>query len=276
MDKIKNGDSFERMLFATFAYETTPVGGKCSYSAETFIASLAGELNQAEEDRLSAHLLLCPTCAKEYASIERSLQQDEERLFAQARVPSLVEHVRQKRQKKRGWRVLISRFPIREQRLPAFLAASAAALIIALAVIIPLHYLPGESAVIIPADGQFIAKGEPTIASTTTVVTELTPGSLVDRLDSMAGYEPWRAMAFIIGYLRATGVPLESASLAFDHQTTYTTESGDTWRMVAKKTLGNSDLWPIIILLNHNRTQHGEFPPVGTLLRVPALEAGSK
>ncbi len=108
MDKTKNGDSFERMLFATFAYETTPIGDKCSYSAETFIASLAGELNQAEEDRLSAHLLLCPTCAKEYTSIERSLQEDEERLFARARVPSLAEHTRQKQEVQRRWHVLTS------------------------------------------------------------------------------------------------------------------------------------------------------------------------
>ena len=273
MEETRNRDVFESMLFETLSYETTPMGGRCTYSAEMFIASLAGELNQSEEDRLSAHLLVCLDCAKEYARLERSLWQDEEKLFAQARVPSLAE---QATREKRSWNLLASVFPIGQYGTRSLFALATAALVIALAVIIPLHYLPGRAPAIITADEQMVPKGDSTIAPTTEVVAELTPESLVDKLDSMACYEPWRATAFVIGYLRSSGVPLDSATLAFDHQTTYTTVESDTWQTVAEKTLGDASLWPIIVLLNHNRTQHGEFPPAGTMLRVPATQDGSK
>ena len=273
MDKARNQDAFERLLFATIAHETEPLEGVCACDAETLISSVAGELSTSEEERLAVHLLLCPACAKEYASIEKALQQDVDRLSAQIRVPSLAEYARGKRAGKGGWRVLISLFSIEQHRLRSLFALVVAALVIASAVIIPLRYFSrrGPS---IPADGQMIAKGDSTISSTNTVITELTPQSLVDKLDSMAGYEPWRATAFIIGYLRSFGVPLGSASLVFEHQIAYTAGSGDTWRTVARKALGDADLWPIIILLNHNHTQQGEFPPVGTILRVPAAEGG--
>ena len=269
MDKTRKQDVFESMLFDTLSYETTPMGGRCTYSAETFIASLAGELSQSEEDRLSAHLLVCPSCANEYARLERSLRQEEERLLTQARVPSLAE---QATRKKHNWNLLASVLPIGQHATRSLLALATAALLITLAVIIPLHYLPGRAPAIITADEQMVPKGDSTITPTTEVVAELTPESLVDRLDSMAGYEPWRATAFVIGYLRSSGVPLDSAALAFERQTTYTAVESDTWRTVAEKTLGDAGLWPIILLLNHNRTQHGEFPPAGTMLRVPATQ----
>ena len=273
MDETRKQDVFESMLFDTLSYETTPMGGRCTYSAETFIASLAGDLNQSEEDRLSAHLLVCPSCAYEYARLERSLRQDEERLFMRARVPSLAE---QATRKKRNWNLLAYFLPLGQYGTRSLLALATVALLITLAVIIPLHYLPERAPAIITADEQMVPKGDSTIAPTTEVVAELSPESLVDKLDSMAGYEPWRATAFVIGYLRAAGVPLGKASLAFEHQKTYTTQASDTWRTVAKKTLGDADLWPIIVLLNHNRTQNGEFPPIGTILRVPASEDRSK
>ena len=269
MNETRKQDVFESMLFDTLSYETTPMGGRCTYSAETFIASLAGDLNQSEEDRLSAHLLVCPSCADEYARLERSLRQEEERLLTQARVPSLAERAARK---KRNWSLLASAFPIGQYGTRSLLVLVTAALLITLAVIIPLHYLPGRAPAIITADEQMVPKGDSTTAPTTEVVAEFTPESLVDRLDSMAGYEPWRATAFVIGYLRSSGVPLHSAALAFERQTTYTAVGSDTWRTVAQKTLGDADLWPIIILLNHNRTQHGEFPPAGTMLRVPATQ----
>ena len=218
MDEARNQDAFERLLFATIAHETTPVEGRCTYSAEIFISSLAGELSPLEEDQLSAHLLICPTCAKEYTLIEKALQQDKERIYAQSRVPLLAEHTRQKQEVQRRWHVLTSLLQFKEHRLRGVVGVAVATLAIALSIIIPLHYLMRESPRIIPTDGQMVAKGEHAIESTSALITKLTPKSLVDKLDSMAGYEPWRAAAFVIGYLRSTGVPLGSASLAFDRQ----------------------------------------------------------
>ncbi|MCD6495348.1 zf-HC2 domain-containing protein [Candidatus Bipolaricaulota bacterium] len=277
----RNQESFERTLLGALDYEITPAEGACTCDVGVLVASLAGELSMLEEDRLAAHLIVCPACAKEYASLERSLQQETERLTSEARVPSLASQMRPKRQNEEVawrylWNTLRSVLPRGERQIRGAMGLALAGLVLALSVVLPLHYLGGGSATIIAGDGQMIAKGEQTIESTDAAIVALTPRSLVDKLDSLAGYEPWRATAFVIGYLRAAGIPLDSASLVFEHQTTYITQSGDTWRTVAQEALADGDLWPIIILLNHNRTQHGEFPPVGTILRIPALAQVSK
>ena len=273
MDENREQDAFERLLFATLIRETTAVRGECTH-AETFIASLAGELTESEEDLLTAHLLVCPACAREYASIARSLQQEQELLSEEARVPSLAAQVQRKREEEQrgwrhGWHVLSSLLPPKEHRLRGAIEVAAVGLIITLSVILPLHYLAEKSPAIIPTDGQMVAKGDALIETGVNAPSELTPSALVEKLDSMAGYEQWRAAAFVIGYLRSAGVPLGSGALSFERQTTYTTQVNDTWRMVAEKAVGDWNLWPIIILLNHDRTDHGEFPPAGTILRVP-------
>lgn len=268
------------MLFKALSYEITPVEGTCAYNAETFIALLAGELGPTEEDRLAAHLAICPSCAKEFAYIKKSLQQETEQLTARARSPSLASQMKAKKEKgafRYLRHTLRSMLPVRDKWMRGAMVIALTGLVVTLFLVVQLHHPSNGPAPTTQADGQMVAKGDSTITSSSTaIVSELTPALLVERLDSMSEYEAWRATAFVIGYLRAAGVPLDSPSLAFEHQTTYTTLSSDTWQSVAHKTLGDAGLWPIIILLNHNRTEHGEFPPVGTILRVPASAKGSK
>jgi nucleoid-associated protein YgaU len=38
---------------------------------------------------------------------------------------------------------------------------------------------------------------------------------------------------------------------------------------VAAKTLGDGELWPMVVLLNLELTRDGEFVPPGTYLRIP-------
>ncbi len=97
----------------------------------------------------------------------------------------------------------------------------------------------------------------------------LDPQSLVRALHAFDGYPPSRAAAYTIGLLRQYGVPLTSATLAFDAATICVTEFGDTWTSVAAKSLGDATLWPMVVLLNLELTNDGEFVPPGTYLRVP-------
>ena len=97
----------------------------------------------------------------------------------------------------------------------------------------------------------------------------LDPQSLVRALHVFDGYPPSRAAAYTIGLLRQYGVPLTSASLAFDAATVYVTESGDTWQSVAATSLGDAALWPMVVLLNLELSKDGEFVPPGTYLHVP-------
>lgn len=275
-------DAFESLLLEVIKQETSALETECGYNEETFISLLSGELALREEEQLRAHLTICPQCALKYASLKKLLRQEEKNLPESVTFSSFVEHVKRRSdQHAQGmwndWRDTITRWAQgRGKWARIAVAATIIGMVVSASVILPLHYLGKSNVPAIVSDGSMVAKGESSIQSSTSSRVELTPASLVERLDAMAGYEPWRAAAFVIGYLRAAGVPLGSASLAFEHQTTYTTEAGDTWRTVAKKTLGDRNLWPIIVLLNHNRTQHGEFPSAGTILRVPASEDGSK
>ena len=98
---------------------------------------------------------------------------------------------------------------------------------------------------------------------------EDTPQAILQAIDLFSGYPPSRAMAMSIGFLRAVGVPLGEGGAAFERVDTYVTQPGDSWESVAGRFLGTEALWPILILLNRERTERGEFPPVGTVLRVP-------
>jgi hypothetical protein len=103
------------------------------------------------------------------------------------------------------------------------------------------------------------------------VQAQLTPELLVAELKRYEGYPPHRAAVYTIGLLNRYGVPLGSTELAFSSADVHTTQPGDTWESVARETLGDPALWPIIVLFNLEWTEAGEFVPVGTVLRVPRI-----
>jgi len=107
------------------------------------------------------------------------------------------------------------------------------------------------------------------LGSPVVLTAALDAETLVRRLHAFDGYPVQRAAAYTIGLLREYGVPLSSSALAFRAGDVVVSEFGDTWESVAARAMGESALWPIIILLNMDKTQDGEFPPVGTYLRVP-------
>lgn len=270
MSEDNRNDAFEVLVARTLAHDASPLHTHCRHSMETFVLSLAGELAPEQDERLRAHLLICPRCARRYDSLSHRVCREQDELAQSNRWPPLVSYMRKTgrgaRRIKRAlaWLAGQSGF----KRIAIGGGVASAIICVLLISSLALHNTPAHGA--FKSSGDMVAKGSPLAVANVPAASVLTPKSLVARLDAMGGYDMWRAAAFIIGYLRAAGVPLESVSLAFEQQTIYVTGEDDTWETVSQKVLGDKDLWPIIILLNRDRTVNGEFPPVGTLLRVPA------
>jgi nucleoid-associated protein YgaU len=112
-------------------------------------------------------------------------------------------------------------------------------------------------------------------AAPTASAPDLTPQTLVRALRAFDGYPPQRAAAYTIGLLREYGVPLDSVALAFHAADVVVSGPDDTWQSVARSTMDDPALWPMVILLNMDKTQDGEFVPPGTYLRVPKTSAES-
>lgn len=270
LNKDSGNDAFERLLTRTIAHEISPSYEQCSYGMETFLLSLSGELLQEQEERMRAHLLICPRCTGRYDSLATRVHQEEEELSESVHDSSLVAHLKRKAAQPGGARQrAFAWFTAKPGSARIAIGGGVAFLLICLIVVssLTIHRMPAHGAH--KSNGNMVAKGGPLAVANVPSTSVLTPKSLIEKLDAIGGYDTWRAAAFIIGYLRAAGVPLESVSIAFEHQTIYVTGDDDTWETVSQKVLGDKDLWPIIILLNRDRTVNGEFPPVGTVLRVP-------
>jgi nucleoid-associated protein YgaU len=264
---------FENLILDTLKEELTPARFQMHPSTDTLLSLLAGELPWTMQQRLFAHLALCSHCQERYARLQQCLEEEQKSIVASiplgafssffATLPSSC--------RKKGCFV----HAIRKRlcgRKPALAGLTIAIAVVGtcLALLLPpaLQHWRGEPQPPL-AGGAMVARGTPISNAGWENHPDLTPESFVQRLEEMKDYEPWRAIAFTIGYLHAEGVPLGDDSLAFKHQTTYVVREGDTWGAVAQQALGNEELWPIIILLNHDRTVNGEIPPPGTILRVP-------
>jgi nucleoid-associated protein YgaU len=122
-----------------------------------------------------------------------------------------------------------------------------------------------------PTATSHVARGTASETAVPAAPSLLDAQTLVRSLHAFDNYPPNRAAAYTIGLLREYGVPLSSTALAFRAATILVTEPGDTWESAAAKSLGDPALWPMIVLLNLEKTQDGEFVPPGTYLRVPQL-----
>lgn len=96
------------------------------------------------------------------------------------------------------------------------------------------------------------------------------PEDFAEELAGLQDEQLWQQAGIVIGRLRSAGVHLWSDALAFDELAPYRVlDDETTWQSIAKKVLGEEDLWPIILLLNLDEHETGENPPLGSLLSVP-------
>jgi hypothetical protein len=199
-----------------------------------------------ELERLGAHFANCASCRSRYDAVrrERGISREER---------------------------CETRSAVRKRLLLRYIAI-ASAVVAVVAVFLVLRDRP-------PAPGAAVssptARGALTPQAARDGASTLDPRTFVEAVHAFDAYPPSRAAAYTIGLLRQYGVPLSSSALAFNAATVYVTEPGDSWQSVAAKTLGDAALWPIIVLLNLEKTVAGEFVPANTYLRIPQTLSGT-
>lgn len=200
---------------------------------------LRGSARVDEVERLGWHLTLCLECRARYDAARREMGSETHRVHPSPKtLRILLRHV----------------------------GVASVVLLVVAAAFVAGDRAPSREPLPTTAGG---ARGVPGARPAAAIASELDARLLVQALHAFGGYPPHRAAAYTIGLLNKYGVPLGSSALAFRAATVCVAEPGDTWESIAAKTLGDSALWPIVVLLNLELTKEGEFVPAGTTLRVP-------
>jgi hypothetical protein len=103
--------------------------------------------------------------------------------------------------------------------------------------------------------------------------TAMSAGSVSSTVSTPCQQDVWLYTALVIGYLHLHNVPLWEPAVAALYSTEtrdqVRTKAGDTWESLAETYLGNSNLWPLLVLLNCERTvKRGLTPDPGVLVWV--------
>ncbi len=211
-----------------------------------------GRMRVREAERVGSHLAACTACRMRYDQIRRRAEGREDSRAASDGTPSCAVL--------ELWR-----------RLPrSAVLVGFGVLAVVAAVVVSWSWL--RSVTVPSLGGVAFSNARGVTAGNTdagAASSALSPQTLVRALRGLAEYPAHRAAAYAIGLLRRHGVALTAPALAFDASTIIVAEPGDSWETIAAKSLGDRGLWPIVIMLNLEHTQDGEFVPPGTYLRVP-------
>lgn len=238
-------EQFEEKLLAVLSQETHSQPEGPHLRTRELRRLLRGRMRVGEFDRVGAHLAGCAECRARYDVARRAVAD------TLPRVDSV--------------------FPASRVRLVFLRHLGVAAVVLLITAISIALGGPPQPASSSDLRATSLGRGTSSERPETSRATSssLDPRSLVRALRAFDGYPPSRAAAYTIGLLRESGVPLSSEALAFRAATILVAEPGDTWESVAANALGDSTLWPMVVLLNMEKTQDGEFVPPGTYLRVP-------
>lgn len=197
-----------------------------------------GRTRASDLERQGGHLACCAECRTRYDDVRRELGE------------------------RRGW----------EWVRVVYRHAGVGALTLSIVALVLVLGPRGES--VDPSTMAAVGTASPTVGARGTApaaqATTLDAATLARELHALDGYPPHRAAAYAIGVMARYGIDLSSPALRFRLAGDYYAQAGDTWETVAAKTLGDSALWPVVLLMNLELTADGAFVPVGQFLRVPS------
>jgi hypothetical protein len=246
-------ERFEERLFDTLSGEIEPQVGETHLGDGELRRLVRGRARLGEFERSGVHLARCAECRARLDALRRAEDSSRWRHVAKfARATAERLHMRP------GIGLAVLRH-----------VGVVAVVLSIVAISVALGDRTGTADSAAPAKSVARGTASPVAATPSTLSDSLDARGLVRALHAFDEYPPNRAAAYTIGLLRQIGVPLSSAAIAFDAATSYVAEAGDTWETVAVKTLGDGALWPMVALLNLERTTDGEFVPPGTYLFVP-------
>lgn len=246
-------ERFEERLFDTLSGEIEPQVGETHLGDGELRRLVRGRAYLGEFERSGVHLTTCAECRARLYAMRRAAESSRWR-----HVAKFARATAERLHRRPGIGLAVLRH-----------VGVVAVVLSIVAISVALGDRTGTADSVAPAKSLARGTASPVAATPSTLSDSLDARGLVRALHAFDEYPPNRAAAYTIGLLRQIGVPLSSAAIAFDAATSYVAEAGDTWETVAVKTLGDGALWPMVVLLNLERTTDGEFVPPGTYLFVP-------
>ncbi len=275
----RNLDSFEKTVGRIVQGEVEPVPYSGHIPLGVVLGLVERSLSTETEQATAAHLALCPTCRRRLQTITQGLEAQAHSLERVAEVGTLPRFIAARQfRRPRVWvsaalQQVGAWLNSLYRPLPAAVLVTSAALVAAICILAPpafREWSRANTAETRPTDVSSLqVKETPVPEYVSQPLSAATPQALVATIDSLSGYPYWRAAATILGLLRSAGVPLDHPSVAFEHARAYVVRPGDTWESIAQEELGESALWPLVVLLNRDATVSGEPPALGRVLRLP-------
>ena len=269
------------------------------------LGMLTGNLSPEIQEQASVHLALCKHCAERFGELGQRLQEEQEMIVSSVKFATLPAFMAaQPSRRMRRWidQSLKGFFrPRRQIRVAyAWVATVLVAAAISLGVLIPrvvnLQQVAYDST--IQAD-YYAARLEDSNAERARL--EEKASLLVQQEEGFAArvdalkhqllekdseiVQLQEEIAFLDVPIAEYRMPLRAAVTlpeaitvspeevldAYKNAVLHRVEAGDSWESLALQYLGDASLWPILILMNRDHVEkyRDEFPPLGTLLRVP-------
>jgi len=94
---------------------------------------------------------------------------------------------------------------------------------------------------------------------------------LLKLVNSVQGIsDPWQRSLIIASSLSSHGVRIPEG-VGWDNLSSYTVQPGDTWERISDHELSDSSLWPLLFLLNAERSLPDGTPSPGEKILLPSV-----
>jgi len=280
-------EDFNAFMLDAVAHETAPIEYEHHPPLDVFFNSLAEELAPNAQSEFTAHVATCPQCQARWQSLNEALQSEREALSSKEQVPDFAEVARQRSEKaswtRRAHDATMALLPKREfGSIWVTAMASVTAVIIALAVTVPALWGPGaavyESLAALTNEVETLQGQVGKLAQeVTTIPANFAPSSapsmedLLKLVNSVQGIsDPWQRSLIIASSLSSHGVRIPEG-VGWDNLSSYTVQPGDTWERISDHELSDSSLWPLLFLLNAERSLPDGTPSPGEKILLPSV-----
>jgi hypothetical protein len=273
------------------------------------LGMLTGNLSPEVQEQASVHLALCKHCAERFGELGQRLQEEQEMIVSSlkfATLPAFMAAQPSRRMRKWINQSLKGFFrPRRQIRVAyAWVATVLVAAAISLGVLIPRvvnlqqvaydstiqadYYaarledsnaerarLEEKASLLVQQEEGFAARVDALehqlLEKDSEIVQLQEEIAFLDGPAAQASlHEPF-AVYYEMALPEAITVSPGEVLDAYKNAVLHRVVAGDSWKSLALQYLGDASLWPILILMNrdHIEKYRDEFPPPGTLLRVP-------
>ena len=233
------------------AREVSPLEHEEHPGLEKLFDLSSQDVSSETRAELVGHLATCDACRGRWKKLQSHLHDEEAVLCSRVRVPSFAQYIGERSARRRS--VPAWTRQLFESKPYIVLAASAATLVLALGVSIPL--LRGPALL------------------TSERVAELS--GEVQQLRNQIGSSSWTGNTIANGLGTSRGITAQDlTTLDWENPRAYVVEAGEDWQEIAQNELGDERLWPLLWLYNREIVPADASPKAGTTIHLPTPYGG--